>query len=337
VDWFERLTGFRETDYATTKARLEVIGDRLRSRVNGLSYGIGTFELTSLRTLRERVTRSSALAGKLQLGTASGDVRSLHQRLEFQGALFQVASQFNMLEMVSPGVTPEMGVTRYEHDPTQGPGCAVAAGAATIYRNYFVPVGDGYGQTGERQLDGLAAVGVALREALGMPVDALWSMRNGYALGSGPGLEAIAAHLRSLGPQQMDDLRGELAIGIHRDVEVTDSPAERRPKVSHAFCSALPVAYTSVPAAVWAPFATLLLEAAYEATMWAGVIHARQGGSNIVLLTRLGGGAFGNDDAWIDGAMRRALRQVSGFGLDVRIVSHRGPVPSTLRLIEEFR
>lgn len=44
MDWFERLVEFRETDYATTKARLEVIGDRLHSRVNGKSYGIGSFE-----------------------------------------------------------------------------------------------------------------------------------------------------------------------------------------------------------------------------------------------------------------------------------------------------
>jgi hypothetical protein len=35
------------------------------------------------------------------------------------------------------------------------------------------------------------------------------------------------------------------------------------------------------------------------------------GASNIVLLTRLGGGAFGNDDAWIDAAMRRALAHES--------------------------
>ncbi|MCK5683507.1 hypothetical protein KAJ27_05280 [bacterium] len=51
--------------------------------------------------------------------------------------MFQVASQFNLLEMVSPGVTPEEGVGRYEHDHTQGPACAIACGVGTIYRNYF--------------------------------------------------------------------------------------------------------------------------------------------------------------------------------------------------------
>jgi len=36
-------------------------------------------------------------------------------------APFQVASQFNLLEMTGPSVTPEHGVARYAHDPTQGP------------------------------------------------------------------------------------------------------------------------------------------------------------------------------------------------------------------------
>ena len=67
----------------------------------------------------------------------------MHRAPENAGTLFQVASQFNLLEMVSPTVTPEDGVTRYQHDRTQGPACAISAGAATIYRNYFAPVGGG--------------------------------------------------------------------------------------------------------------------------------------------------------------------------------------------------
>jgi hypothetical protein len=96
----------------------------------------------------------------------TGDVRQMNHAPENAGALFQVASQFNLLEMVSPTVTPEHGVTRYQYDRTQGPACAIAAGAATIYRNYFAPVGGSNGQTTERQLDGLADLGEALSESL---------------------------------------------------------------------------------------------------------------------------------------------------------------------------
>src|SRR5439155_21396878 len=167
MDWFERLTGFRETSYDETRRRLEVDGCRLRSRVNGKSYAIGELELLSVQTWRERVHAAGGLPGRIKVAVVPGDVRRLHQLPEYAGALFQVASQFNLLEMVSPEVTPEQGVTRYQHDKTQGPACAIAAGAATIYRNYFVPVRDRVGQTRERQLDGLAHLGAILGSALG--------------------------------------------------------------------------------------------------------------------------------------------------------------------------
>ena len=53
-----------------------------------------------------------------------GDVRQMNRQPANAGALFQVASQFNLLEMTGPAVTPEEGVTRYQGDPTQGPACA---------------------------------------------------------------------------------------------------------------------------------------------------------------------------------------------------------------------
>ena len=133
-----------------------------------------------------------------------------------------------------------------------------------------------------------------LAAALNQPVNALWKMQNGYALCTRAGLDAIAEHLGALQPEQIDILRGKLCIGIHRDVEVTDAAGEHRPLVSQAFCSALPVAYTRVPPSHWKPFASLVLQAAYEATMSAAVLNAQRGASNVVLLTQLGGGAFGN-------------------------------------------
>jgi hypothetical protein len=132
MDWFEHLTGFTEGGYEETRSRLEVVGRELRSRINGRSYGIGELELVSLRSLRERVASGARLPGRLMVRNISGDVRSMHLLPEYAGALFQVASQFNLLEMMSPHVRPEDGVTRYQHDRTQGPACAIAAGAGTM-------------------------------------------------------------------------------------------------------------------------------------------------------------------------------------------------------------
>ena len=224
----------------------------------------------------------------------------------------------------------------YKDDPTQCPACAIAAGAATIYRNYFAPVAGSLGQRKERQLDGLADPGASLSADLNRPVETLWRMQNGYALCGRDGLDAIVRHLGALMPEQLDALHGKLRIGIHRDVEVTDCATEPRPLVSQAFCSALPVSYTTVPAIHWKPFASLVLEGAYEATMWAAARNARRGASNVVLLTSLGGGAFGNDESWIHGAIRRALQMMSGFDLDVRLVSYGAPARALLQLARDF-
>ena len=102
MDWFERLTGFRETSYDDTRAKLKVEGSRLQSLINGKSYGIGELELVSLQALRERVKSAGGLPGRLKVSVVTGDVRQMHQSPENAGALFQVASQFNLLEMVSP-------------------------------------------------------------------------------------------------------------------------------------------------------------------------------------------------------------------------------------------
>jgi hypothetical protein len=336
MDWFETLAGFRETDYDDTRAKLKVEGTRLRSLVNGKDYGIGDLELVPLQSLRERVKSTGGLPGRLKVSVVTGDVRQMHRSPENTGALFQVASQFNLLEMVSPNVKPEQGVTRYQHDRTQGPACAIAAGAATIYRNYFVPVGGSHGQTAERQHDGLADLGWTLAAALNRPVKALWDMQNGYALCTRAGLDSIADHLGSLQPDQLDILRGQLRIGIHRDVEVTDGEGERGPLVSQAFCSALPVAYTRVPPSHWEAFASLILDAAYEATMLAAVLNKQRGASNVVLLTLLGGGVFGNEAEWINAAIRQALTIMSSFGLDVRLVSYGTPSREILQMAKDF-
>lgn len=335
MEWFERITGFRETGYEATRKKLQVEGSLLRSLVNGKRYGIGKLEIVSLQTLRDRARSAGVSSGQLKVEVVRGDVGKLHQAPENAGALFQVASQFNMLEMTGPDVTPEQGVTRYCEDHTQGPACAISAGAATIYRNYFAPVGDGFGQTAERQIDGLTEMGKVLSRATGLPVSDLWEMQNGYALCSKSGLRAISKHIEALSPEAVDTLAGTLCVGLHRDVEVTEAGGPNRPIVSQIFCSALPVKYSTVPTSEWKTFASLILRAAYDATILAGVLNAHRGASNVVLLTRLGGNAFGNADEWIDAAMRSALIVAADLNLNVKIVSYHEPSDSILRMARD--
>ena len=335
MDWFERLTGFRETDYAATKARLRVEDGLLISPANGRSYQIGELELLSLKDLRARA-QQAAPAGQLRVQLVSGDVRRMHAAPENAGALFQVASQFNLLEMIAPDVRPEDGVTRYQSDPTQGPACAIAAGAATIFRNYFVPIAGEAGQTATRQLNGLADLGQRLAELTSRSVDQLWRMKNGYALVSHVGVEAVGEALTASTAQEVDELRSALRIGLQWNTEVTDAGSHPGQLVSQAFCSALPVSYSGLPQAPCGPFAQLILEAAYEATLLAGLVNKARGGSTTVLLTLLGGGAFGNDPAWIYAAMRRAFDLLRDAPLDVRLVSYGAPTPALVDLAHAY-
>ncbi|MEP4981775.1 hypothetical protein [Ascidiaceihabitans sp.] len=48
--------------------------------------------------------------GPLKVRDVVADVQALHTVPVHAGAVFQVASQFNMLEMVSPRVSPEQGL-----------------------------------------------------------------------------------------------------------------------------------------------------------------------------------------------------------------------------------
>ena len=345
MDWFEALTGFAEAEvgYPGVQARLRVEHGLLRSTAGGRAAAVGRLELPSLAELRVRVAQVAPPPGALRVSAIAGDVRALHAAPAQRGALFQVASQFNLLEMVGPDVRPERGVTGYVHDRTQGPACALAAGAATIYRNYLVPVDGQPGQTAARQLDTLAEVGTHLGARLGLPPGRLWQMRNGYALATAEGLAAAAAWLEATAEADRDAVRAALRVGVQWDVEVTDVPPPDAPRVSQVFCSALPVAYGRHPPARWAPLAQLVLEGAYEATLLVAALNAAlnvgRGAAAQVLLTRLGGGVFGNAAEWIDAAIERALAkaQAAGWGLDVRLVSFGAPCASTLGIVERAR
>lgn len=109
MDRFERLTGFREAGYGETQARLRVVDGRLVNRETGERFAVGTLTLPSLAGLRI-AARSARRPGRLRLSIVEGDVRAMHRLPENRGALVQVASQFDMLEMVGPHITPEDGV-----------------------------------------------------------------------------------------------------------------------------------------------------------------------------------------------------------------------------------
>ncbi len=300
----------------------------MTSQVNGATIQCGLLEILSLRELRKKVATSGGPSGKLKMVELVGDAKALHADIANAGSIFQVASQFNLLEMVSPTVTPEYGIGIYENDPTQGTACAIACGAGTIYRNYFVELNGQLGQSETKQVDCLADMG----RALGNDSNRLWKMRNGYALPSAGGLKEVTARLQSMSETELDAIREKLQIGIQWDSQVTLAGSKHL--VTQVYCSALPVAYSGLASALWEPFARLVLEAAYEATLAVAVLNAVNTANKNVYLTLLGGGAFGNDQTWIVDAIRRAATVFKDVGLEVKIVSYRHSNPAVRKLCE---
>ncbi len=330
LSWFQHLAGFAEADYPSTQACLAMDGHVLLA--GGRRWQVGPFATPSLAELRQQVAQvqqTGPLRPPIRWADAVvGDVRAMHRDPAWNGAVFQVASQFNMLEMTRPEVTPEAGVTRYASDHTQGPACAIACGAATLYRNYLVPVangggmggqGDPLGQTRDRQLDGAADLRAELAFRVGCAAKDLWQMRNGYLWPSRDGLTRVAEYLRGLAEPERDQLRQLLRVGWHADTQVTDRGAAPDQRVGQVFCSALPVGYVrGLATSLWEPLATLVLEACYEATLLCAVLRAEGQGAGLgaglggsaakpttLLYTHVGGGVFGNEERWILAAVER--------------------------------
>lgn len=328
--WFKTLTGFSEETPQQVRSNITADGNVLKSHVNGNMFICGELEIPSLSELRERVHASSYKVGKIAVREVVANVQQLHTDISNEGSLFQVASQFNLLEMVSPNITPEHGVEIYENDHTQGPACAVAAGAGTIYRNYFANVNGQTGQSTDNQINCLADMGIAF----GNSGNNLWEMRNGYALASHSGLTEISRRIQTSSENEIDELRQLLRIGIQWNTQVTLNNAKHM--VSQAYCSALPVAYSHHPSSLWKEFAKLILEASYEATICAAILNSIKNGNNKLFLTLLGGGAFGNETAWIVSGIQRALNIYKHANLDVAIVSYGNSKPYVQQIVNQI-
>jgi hypothetical protein len=248
----------------------------------------GHFEVASIADLRGRAQQQ--LAGREERGRlrffvldGSGpatDIGAL-QATASPGTLFQIASQFNCLESPGPHLTP---VSRYFHDPTQGPRASISAFPGTLLRHYASLGRDEHRfvQTPSRQLDLLA-------RACGTGV-----VFNGYLTGQGISAPDVLAGV-------LDAHFEDISVGVHRDVQVVlgydwdggvvDSDHRR---IAQVFTSTVAGGgyggQRYLGARAFAAITCTLLRAAYLGTLLAAASlrHPR------VVLTLVGGGAFGN-------------------------------------------
>ena len=334
--WFSSLFGFRESGYPTVKKKLVLEGQELVSQENNRRFPVGEFSTPSLGELRQKVCENvSASEGRVLKIThvAVRDIYATHQEAQYAGATFQVASQFNCLEFVSPGVIPESGVTGYALDHTQGPACSLACPAATVYRNYFARTPKGNeGQRKDDQINNLDG----LEELVDNKTNGFWGTKNGYTNSTATKL-ATFNELCEAGKWEREDLLAALKIGLHLDVEVIRTHEDQNSvqRVNQAFCSGISISYSNAGPSDWETVARIVLDATYEATLLATSLNAASGkGSNIALLTFIGGGVFGNDMSWICDSIGRACAIAAHYDLDVRIAHYRNISPSTAEAID---
>ncbi len=326
--WFKELMGFSEENPKQVRANIKIVNNKMISKVNHKEYIYGRLEITSLEKLQKEYKLPDTNNSKLSVSEVIGDVKTFHKNKENNGALFQVASQFNLLEMVSPFVTPERGVGIYEGDCTQGPACAIACGAGTIYRNYFVPVKDHVGQTENNQINCMED----MEKTLWLDNIPLWQIQNGYLFTSPENLQKINDQIIKKTTVEYKNLKAKLKIGIQWGTEVTLNATDNI--VTQVFCTALPVNYNPDK---WEIFARLILEATYEATFYIALQNFEKTGNNKVFLTLVGSRVFGNKKEWILGAIKMSIIKFSKTPLDIKIVSYLKPDLTIKLWIEELK
>jgi hypothetical protein len=337
ASWFREAFGFVEKEFVETQRmfELEDDGQTLLSKSNGRHFHVGPFEFPTLASLHERLESlgkpSPEVDGGLNFSNVSGDVASFHRDPKNAGSIFQVASQFNCLEMVGPGVRAEDGITRYHMDKTQGPTCAMTCPAGTVFRNYFV---GGKGQK-DHPLDTLDEFGDVVENA----ISHYWKMSNGYALPTTAEKIGILSEKLKSDPALAQSAKSALKVGVHWDTEVhlrSSSEAAPGHRVCQVFSAAVPISYSHAKPKQWEGLARAILDATYESTFAAGAIMAMKEKRRVkVFLTSIGGGVFGNPTSWIMKSIEASLVKFSDYQLDVHLINY-GSIVDSHRELERF-
>ena len=299
---------------------------------NAPKVRVGTYTQPTGADLEARVAKKRAeLKYKPRKGTSfsivykSGDDGAQHIDTgnmqadpAYKDAIFMVSSNFSGLETVGATDTPEgkaKKISDYFCDRTQGPSAAMSAAAGTVFRTYFA----NYERYPNDPSKWPQAVGDPTRE-----VNFLRDL----------GIETRNGYITEIGAQKIDSLSGDEAstkfsYGFQDGVEVThtgliDSTNHRRlndpnQTVNQMYVAALDIGQPSsaltkkltdpkTPATEKQKImdaAQRTLEMNYDAI----IKEAFARGKTKVVLTRIGGGVFGNPPAMIDAAIKNALEK----------------------------
>ena len=314
VDWFEHQFGFKES-LAAVKEHISVeeVGDHIEivSDVNKRRIKAGQFNIRFLPWYKERPMAPRG-NGKFFLihghaGLGINEVMVNINDPSFNGATFQVASNFNCLDYGSYKKSAANGIKSYASDWTQGPPAACAAAGAIMYRNYFVPHDGIIGQV-DGDINLLCKTPIRTYHGKAFICEPEDFERNkGFDF-------------------KNEDLYG---IGVHENVEVTtdrDGPdmlKDSRPDtfVHQIFCSTLNMGGTAKRCPETFGIVEQMLLSLYKATILAAwdlsLRYPGRPGSNKLVLTAVGGASFRNPKEMICNAVVACRDLIIASGLEV--------------------
>jgi hypothetical protein len=343
-DWFAHVTGMPESEYAQPgRRRFVVRGDdpawgptlAIRNARTFTTYQCGSFTVPRIRDLaghaasipEARRTDRRACVFRVLYRAANEtpsrfvDVARLQARPENRGAVFQLASNLNGVEAPSEDARLDSGRfgTDYVHDHTQGPAASISVAAAGIARLYAGMLADNPGLATANDQDGWVQTSTRQIEFLrDHQASGLLGVVNGYVV-----LDSKKHVPMPADENQRRAFIGDARVGLHCDCEVvfsgtTDdkrhfSLATTRQVVDQVCVAALNIGQgktgydNSIIDADRAKTAHLL-QVAYLGTYYAAAAR----GKKKLVLTLIGGGAFGNPLSMIASAILAAHTEVTG-------------------------
>jgi hypothetical protein len=356
--WFKNVFGFDEdvANFATTqKASFNVkrsASDHILMTVKTKEIDIGVFRYVSVQELLGAASANTNamsvfgfdLTTNLKYYTMASTSRAIHINPSYHDSIFQVASQFNALEMENPAQTPQDGITIYHADRTQGPACAMMCPFGTLYRNYFcMPSASTNEQPADKSVNGNPQTGIdaavdgsvnnqinTLTEL--MKVDSCFNnltFQNGYIfVNDKPQLDDINKYLSN--PVNFWNAMMAIKYVIQEDTPVVNAAGDDGKimdhKVSQIYCSAYPVAYDHTSGTSPEDFyllSSMILHAVYYSTLAYAVSRITPDEPRKkVFLTRVGGGVFHNEAYIIDTAIYNAVSHFIAYPIDVYIVGY---------------
>lgn len=371
-NWFSEVFGFNEIPFATHKDSFHVKknpkpteSEHILMTVKGTEIDVGVFRYMSVEDLLKTATSNPSTMSvfgfdpkNLKYYTMTSPAHMVHMTPSYSGSIFQVASQFNALEMADPDITPQVGITNYWNDKTQGPVCAMVCPFGTLYRNYFCMPADGkqpedksVNDNPQTGIDAAVAGSVndqinTLTELMKIPQFTNLRFQNGYIFVKDKGqLDAINTYLST--PENFWTAMMAIKYVIQEDtpvVDVTTGDGKILDQiVSQIYCSAYPVSYstdidpvTKAPPRVpgttakdYALLSSMILHAVYYSTLAYAVTRITSDETRKkVFLTRVGGGVFKNEVSLIDNAIYNAVSHFIAYPIDVYVVEYQ---PDTIK------